>query len=336
MTLRAYLDVLRYEDHIWGEEYYRHAAGSIIRIYLHLYDNPSITAGEQEPDYSNMTAAQKKKAKAVARKKKKAAEKKAAEAAEKQKEQDAKDNGNKSKKNQPEVAKDTDPDGKELMKKDPLEEANTYSAVLAAHAPNQLSTWILRYDVAIRRGKALIAMQVRLCIVYLSRDDTVSVHCSRWLYCLSLQALFKARAIDASSSALFARIVDFACKADGLGADQAAVREIISDELPVLLNSQSVDDFVSAVVEKVKQDPLSSLSTRIDVAKVLVTRKNATVVDAASLIVDGGLSGRGVTIESCREALVALKGLGDDATDSKEKWVAAVSERFPLLKDFGS
>jgi hypothetical protein len=148
--------------------------------------------------------------------------------------------------------------------------------------------------------------------------------------------LFKARAIDATSSALFARIVDFASKADGLGADQDAVREIISDELPVLLNSQSVDDFVSTVVEQVKQDSLSSLATRIDVAKVLVTQKNTSVADAASLIVDGGLSGRGVTIDSCREALVALKGFGDDAADSKEKWVAVVSERFPLLRDFGN
>lgn len=156
------MDVLRYEDHIWGEDYYRRAAESTIRIYLHLYDNPSITAGEQEPDYSNMTAAQKKKAKAVARKKKKTAEKKAAEAAEKQKDQEAKENGNKSKKAQAEAVKDTDPDGKELLKKDPLEEANKYSTMLAAHAPNQLSTWILRYDVAIRRGKALIAMKVRL------------------------------------------------------------------------------------------------------------------------------------------------------------------------------
>lgn len=156
------MDVLRYEDHVWGDDYYRRAAESTIRIYLHLYDNPSITAGEQEPDYSGMTAAQKKKAKAVARKKKKAAEKKAAEAAEKQNEQEPKENGNKSsKKNQPEVVKDTDPDGLELLKKDPLEEANKYSSMLALHAPNELSTWILRYDVAIRRGKALIAMQVR-------------------------------------------------------------------------------------------------------------------------------------------------------------------------------
>ena len=160
MTLRAYLDVLRYEDHVWGEEYYRCAAESTIRIYLHLYDNPSITAGEQEPDYSKMTAAQKKKAKAVARKKKKVTEKKAVEAAEKQKEQETKDNGNKAKKGMSEAEKDTDPDGKELMLKDPLEEANKYSVILAAHAPGRLSTWMLRYDVAIRRGKALIAMQV--------------------------------------------------------------------------------------------------------------------------------------------------------------------------------
>lgn len=152
----------------------------------------------------------------------------------------------------------------------------------------------------------------------------------------SLQALFKARALDAQSSALFARIVDFASKADGLGTDQAAVREVILDELPVLLNTLSVDDFVSAAVEQVKQDPLASLASRIDIAKVLVKTKSASVKDAASLIVDGGLYGREVSIESCRDALVALKGFGDDATYAKGKWVIAVSERFPLLKDFAN
>jgi peptide alpha-N-acetyltransferase len=157
------MDVLRYEDHVWGEPYYRRAAESTIRIYLHLYDNPNIIAGEKDPDYSKMTAAEKKKAKAIARKKKKAAEKKATEVTgnQKQNEQDANENGNKANKGQQDAVKDSDPDGKELLKKDPLEEANKYSAVLAAHAPNQLSTWMLRYDVAIRRRKALIAMQVR-------------------------------------------------------------------------------------------------------------------------------------------------------------------------------
>jgi peptide alpha-N-acetyltransferase len=163
VTLRAYTDVLRYEDHLWGEPYYGRAAEGTIGIYLHLFDNPSITAGEEEPDYSKMTAAEKKKSKAIARKKKKAAEKKAEEEVEKQKknEQEANENGSKTKKGQQDAVTDADPDGKELLKKDPLEEAKTYSAMLAKHAPNRLSTWILQYDVAIRRGKALMAMQVR-------------------------------------------------------------------------------------------------------------------------------------------------------------------------------
>jgi NMDA receptor-regulated protein 1 len=163
VTLRAYTDVLRYEDRLWGEPYYGRAAEGTIGIYLHLFDHPSITAGEQEPDYSKMTAAEKKKSKAIVRKKKKAAEKKAEEEVEKQKknDQEANENGSKTKKGQQEAAKDADPDGKELLKKDPLEEAKNYSAILAKHAPNRLSTWMFQYDVAIRRGKALLAMQVR-------------------------------------------------------------------------------------------------------------------------------------------------------------------------------
>lgn len=161
VTLRAYIDVLRYEDHLWGEPYYARAAEGIIGIYLHLFDNPSITAGEDEPDYSKMTAAQKKKAKAIARKKKKAAEKKAEEEEEQRsKEQEANENGKKKDHQEP-IIKDPDLDGKELLKKDPLQEAKNYSATLAKHSPKRLSTWILQYDVSIRRGKALLAMQVR-------------------------------------------------------------------------------------------------------------------------------------------------------------------------------
>ncbi|KAI2513134.1 NMDA receptor-regulated protein 1 [Fragilaria crotonensis] len=79
VTLRAYCDVLDWEDALWGQPYYRRAAEGTIRLYKTIYDDPSILADLQEPDYSEMSAAEKKKAKAVARKKKKAAEKKAAD-----------------------------------------------------------------------------------------------------------------------------------------------------------------------------------------------------------------------------------------------------------------
>lgn len=86
MTLRAYVDILRLEDHIWDNKFYISAACGAIDCYLHLADNPLSAEDLGEPDYSKMSAAEKKKAKAAARKKKKKEEEK--EAAEKAKKED--------------------------------------------------------------------------------------------------------------------------------------------------------------------------------------------------------------------------------------------------------
>jgi hypothetical protein len=128
--------------------------------------------------------------------------------------------------------------------------------------------------------------------------------------------------------------VDFASKADSLQTDQPAVREVITSELPALLGGVSFADFVLAAFKQTKQDPLASLDTRIEVGKALIKVKTSSVSDAASLIVNGGLSGRGVTVTSCREALAALKSLGDEAGNATATWISMVTERFPLLKDF--
>ena len=303
VTLRAYMETLRFEDNLWGQDYYQRAAQGIITIYLYLYDNPNALSGtgDDEPDYSNMTAAEKKKAKAIARKKKKKAADKPTETADEE-------NGDKKSKNaQKPVVEDPDPDGKELLKKDPLEEAKNYSAILSKHAPKNITTWILQYDVSIRRSKTLLA----------------------------LQALFKARALDPESGDLITRIVDFALKIDtSLKTNVAAVQLVVSKELPKLLDGKSVDDFVKAARDKVLNDPLTTLPTRVAVAKALVSTKTSSVADAASLIVNGGLQGRGVFVESCRAALTALRGLGSEADDATSQWISDVKQRFPLLVDF--
>ena len=90
VTLRAYTDVLKFEDNLWGEDYYFKAAEGTIQIYLNLHDNPSIMKESEEPDYSKMTASERKKAKAIARKKRAQAEKKEAE---KKKQLDGSENG---------------------------------------------------------------------------------------------------------------------------------------------------------------------------------------------------------------------------------------------------
>jgi len=156
-----------------------------------------------------------------------------------------------------------------------------------------MSTWILQYDVAMRRGKFMMALQV----------------------------LFQARALDATSSELFSRIVDFAHRTQQTSASlPAVVQQVVDSELPELLqNCDSVTAFVAATAASLN-GTLSSLWTRIAVLKAM---GDATVID--------GLEGRDVTVESCREAaLGALKELG--ATDAAAAWKMVVQERFPLMK----
>jgi peptide alpha-N-acetyltransferase len=182
------VNVLRFEDKLYGEPYYCEAAAGIIRIYLHLFENPSIDESA-EPDYSNMNAAERRKPRRSPVEEDVAAKKEVQEE-EKEKEAVIAANGDNKKENQkggkPAIVEE-DPFGKELLKKDPLEEAKKYSSILASYAPKTLETWILHYDVSIRRKKPLMA----------------------------LQALHKARSIDPESCELFSRVVDFAGKMDG-------------------------------------------------------------------------------------------------------------------------
>ena len=300
-TLRAYLDVLRFEEELWGLDNYARAAEGISRLYLHLYDNPNLTKEDEEPDYSSMTAAERKKAKAIARKKKKAAEKKmeeekaaAAEAA----------NANQKKGAKPAVI-DEDPNGEALLKRDPLEEAKKFSAILSRHAPSRLSTWLLQYDVAIRRKKTVLAMQ----------------------------ALFRGRALDPQNGELFTRIVDFSDKASPEDDSHDAVKEILKDELPKLYDGKALSQFVRDAAASAKGDASTNLSLRIAIARAIAKTKTGSTSDAASLIVDQGLDGQGVSVDTAKAALACLDEFGDEASAAKTKWIAAIKERFPLIKD---
>ena len=300
ITLRAYVSVLRFEDELYGLDYYCRAAAGIIRIYLHLLDHPEEDE-TKEPDYSKMTAAEKRKAKSIARQKK-AAEKKAEEAKEKN---DAV-NKNKQQKGGKPVTSDEDPMGKELLKKDALEEAAKFSGMLARFAPGKLDTWILRYDVAIRRKKALMA----------------------------LQALYKARAIAPNNCDVFARIVDFCSRFEELKNGSDLVREVFGCETPPLLNNVSLADFVRDAADKVKTGAsreVDYLDYRCAVAKALVSTKSGKVEEASSLILSGGVKCRGVNIETCIKAVEVLKSFGDEGEAATDRWKKSVKEHFPRL-----
>ena len=304
ITLRAYINVLRYEDVIFGQEYFCRAASGITGIYLYLADNPD-KEEEEEPDYSTMTAAERKRAKAIARKKKRKTD-----AEKEKKEETAKQRANGDKGKQGKGGKpsfiDEDPDGEDLLKKDALEEGKKYSSMLAMYAPKEIETWILRYDVAIRRGKALIC----------------------------LQALHKARAIDPNSSALFTRIVDFEKKRQNFAGLSPTVSKLLDDEAPTLIGNTTLNDYVKSTVARVRADSTTDLLLRTEVAKAMVGCKVGSVSEAAQLITKDGLDCKNVTVETCQTALSALTGLGDEAAKLAVDWKGLVKAKFPLASVF--
>lgn len=306
VTLRAYVDVLRFEDRLYGEDYYFQAAEGIIGIYLHLHDNPDLVKEDEEPDYSKMTAAERKKAKSIARKKKKAAEKQEADKREKEA---ASQNGNKDNKKGSKQGTDVpedDPNGEELLKKDALTESQKYASIVTKFAPNRFQTWILQYDVAIRRKK----------------------------YLLALQALFRAREIDLEHSEYISRLIDFATKMSDFGDLPEAVCAIIKEETPQLMENKTIEQYLASTSDKVRGGGASSrLTTRTAVAKALLATKAGSVADASALILDGGISSKGATVSACQEASKVLKSFGDSASASAEKWISQVKERYPLLQE---
>ena len=310
MTLRAYVSVLRWEDSLWGHDVYADAAEGIIETYLKLYDNPPNALDEDsngEPDYSKMTPADRKKAKALARKKKKKAEKKAnAEATEKK--DNNKDGSNKK--------KDEDPNGLELLKLDPLDQAKKYSSTLVKNAPNRLSTWLYQYDVAIRRKK----------------------------YCIALRSLKKAMKLAShnDNEGVFSRMVEFA-KLDTTSLyDNAHVQSVFDDEKLTLYNGLSWNDFIINVVENVNTSSSSAsasassnLPHRIAVVKAMMNENIGSVNDAYAMITGRGLKVGGVTLTSCRESIEVLKSLDGDNDDDelsriRNDWIALVKSRFYL------
>eukprot|EP00937_MAST-01D_sp_MAST-1D-sp2_P000728 g728.t1 len=174
-TLRAYVQLLRSQDRLRGHELYVRAALGAARVYLQLHARPAAAAAEEAaPDFSQMTAPERKAAKAKLRraeaKRRKAAEEAAAaeeEAAAKAKaaEEEAGKGKDKDKKKagggkKEPHALEEDPRGEALAATEaPLAEAWRLAQQLSAHAAARFETHALAYDVARRRGKALLALR---------------------------------------------------------------------------------------------------------------------------------------------------------------------------------
>ena len=314
MTLRSYVSVLKYEDHVWGHKYYCKAAAGAINAYLALDLKPMLSVEEEEEKlYAGMTSAQKKSAKANLRKKKKKDEEKrlaaieanrlAEEEAEKKKKEDEDDeeepaeddfgkdkNAEKDKKKKKGGEKpkdepvDPDPEGRELAMKNSLDEAKKLAEMLVLHAPKELDSWLLSFDVALRRKE----------------------------FALAATAIEKAMVINAESEEVFSRIVQLAVNEDGKA------------EAAKFLNNGTASAFVSSKTAAL--GAAASLKWRLVLTTAAILSGSAA--PAACDLTIAGINVRGShSVKTCEKAYNAIKGFSGCENKAAD-WKSLCNKKF--------
>ncbi|XP_023770332.1 N-terminal acetyltransferase A complex auxiliary subunit NAA15 [Lactuca sativa] len=154
MTLRAYIEMLRFQDRLHAHNYFRKAAVGAIRCYIKLYDSPSKSSTEEDDELAKLPASQKKKL----RQKQRKAEARAKKEAEVKSEEAVGGVSRSGKRNVKPV--DPDPHGEKLLQtEDPLMEAGKYLKLLQKHSSDSLETHLLSFEVNMRKQKILLALQ---------------------------------------------------------------------------------------------------------------------------------------------------------------------------------
>ncbi|XP_024969080.1 N-terminal acetyltransferase A complex auxiliary subunit NAA15 isoform X2 [Cynara cardunculus var. scolymus] len=155
MTLRAYIEMLRFQDLLHAHTYFRKAAVGAIRCYIKLYDSPSKSSTEEDDELAKLPASQKKKL----RQKQRKAEARAKKEAEVKGEEANVGGVSKSGKRHVKPV-DPDPHGEKLLQtEDPLMEAGKYLKLLQKHSSDFLETHLLSFEVNMRKQKILLALQ---------------------------------------------------------------------------------------------------------------------------------------------------------------------------------
>jgi peptide alpha-N-acetyltransferase len=173
MTLRSYLEMLKFQDRLHSHAYFRKAAAGAVRCYIKLFDSPSKSTAEEDDAMSKMPASQKKKLKQKLRKAEARAKK------EKEEKNDESSNATISKSGKKIVkAVDPDPHGEKLLQvEDPLLEATKFLKLLQKHSSDFLETHLLSFELNMRKQKILLALQSVKQLVRLDAENPDSHRC---------------------------------------------------------------------------------------------------------------------------------------------------------------
>lgn len=146
--IRAYIDMVRWEDHLRDHPFFTRAALSAIKIYLELFDNPDLAHTGGRPELAKLDAGERKKAQRKLKKEQEKAEKAEADkrAAAAAKPTAAASDGEAKK-------EDTDPKGEKLLQtNEPLEKVMRYLTPLLELSPRNIEAQNLGFQVYLRRS----------------------------------------------------------------------------------------------------------------------------------------------------------------------------------------
>ncbi|KAH6663885.1 NMDA receptor-regulated protein 1-domain-containing protein, partial [Halenospora varia] len=164
--IRAYIEMMRWEDHLREHPFYSRAALSAIETYIKIHDKPLNNGTNGNADANGEDAAERKKAAKKARKEAQKAEREAL-----------------AKKNEPNKAtregdndpkkKDDDPEGAKLAATtEPMNDAMKFLAPLLQFSPKSIAAQVAGFEVFIRRRKLLLALKCLLAASSLNKDHS--------------------------------------------------------------------------------------------------------------------------------------------------------------------
>jgi N-alpha-acetyltransferase 15/16, NatA auxiliary subunit len=145
--IRAYIDMIRWEDRLREHPFFSRAAISASKLYIMLHDNPNLSKGFDEtriPGWDKMNENDRKKSLKKLKKAQEDEHRKQAEKATPPK----KNAGLEGKK------EDSDPNGIKLLEtKSPLDDAMPFVNFLVEYSPKNIKAQLISFDVYLRRGK---------------------------------------------------------------------------------------------------------------------------------------------------------------------------------------
>lgn len=147
--IRAYVEMIRWEDHLREHPFFSRAAINAARIYVKLNDDPSLAHGSLSNgvNVEKMDSAERKKAEKKARKEKEKQEKAEAEKKDAKKPASVDQNGEPKK-------EDKDPMGEKLLQTpEPLVEAMKFVTPLLEFSPRNIEVQQVGFELFLRRSK---------------------------------------------------------------------------------------------------------------------------------------------------------------------------------------